>query len=161
MNMNQEIRWQLRVIQLLSLGGVVLAYYLWLFHKGDIIVQCGGSPVGNALNGFGLNIDCFSVSGPTAEKSEILGKLPVATIGFIGYIALFVTIWLGDMVRAVRRFVPYVTFLFSLVAIIFTAWLTWLEYKMDAYCLYCLYSAAIIVIIFILSAWALWKEQQG
>ena len=62
--------WQLRLIQLLSVPGMLLAFYLYLFHEGVLIVGCR----------VGTIFDCGIVSGPGAPYASI-GPVPVAFIG--------------------------------------------------------------------------------
>ena len=70
--------WQIRIIQLLALPGLIVAYYLWLFHNGTLMTTCGVNEL----------FDCGQVSGPTAPYSSI-GPIPIALIGMIGYIVIF------------------------------------------------------------------------
>ncbi len=77
--------WQLRLIQPLSVIGLLIAQYLLLFHNGVLIVGCTGS---------GWD-DCGAVSGPTAPYSSV-GPIPVALIGLAGYAIIFLLTWLKD-----------------------------------------------------------------
>ena len=69
--MNQN-GWQMRLIQLLAVPGLLLAYYLLLFHNGDLVAGCSSS---------GWD-DCGLVSGPDGRFSAI-GPVPVALIGLL------------------------------------------------------------------------------
>lgn len=70
--------WQLRLIQPLAVAGLLIAYYLLLFHNGVLIAACTGS---------GWD-DCGAVSGPSAPYAAV-GPVPVALIGWVGYAILF------------------------------------------------------------------------
>ncbi|MFQ5436417.1 MAG: hypothetical protein ACE5FD_16255, partial [Anaerolineae bacterium] len=62
--------WQIRLIQLLSVPGMIVAFYLLLFHKGSLVSACQVNSI----------FDCGQVSGPDAPYSA-LGPAPVALIG--------------------------------------------------------------------------------
>ena len=57
--------WQLKLIQLLAVPGLLVAYYLLLFHNGDLVAGCSSS---------GWD-DCGLVSGPDGQFSAI-GPIP-------------------------------------------------------------------------------------
>ncbi|MEZ4519054.1 MAG: vitamin K epoxide reductase family protein [Chloroflexota bacterium] len=76
--------WQARVIQLLAVPGLLISFYLLLYHNGVIPEVCRPSGWEN----------CGIVSGPTAPYSSI-GPVPVALIGFLGYLAIFLVTWLA------------------------------------------------------------------
>lgn len=126
--------WQIRLIQLLAVPGMLLAYYLLLFHNGDLVLNCGTS---------GWD-DCGAVSGPDAPYSSV-GGVPVALIGFIGYATIFGAVWLQDWVTAVNDNLPEILIALTGLAFLFTLWLTGLElFVIHAVCRYCLISAGII-----------------
>ena len=77
--------WQIRLIQLLAVPGLMVAYYLLLYHNGALVNAC-------SANGWD---DCGKVSGPGAPYSAI-GPIPVALIGLIGYAVIFLVSWLKD-----------------------------------------------------------------
>lgn len=133
--------WQIRLIQLLAVPGLLLAYYLWLYHEGHIISSC------TVTNFF----DCGRVSGPTAQYSS-LGPVPVALIGMVGYIAIFVAIWLADFIVLLDDYLPEIVMGLTTIALIFTLFLKSLEiFVIGVICQYCLYSAIIVAIMFILA----------
>ena len=133
--------WQLRVIQLLTIPGMFLAYYLLLYHNGQLFSVC-------TPNGFE---DCGLVSGPGATYSSI-GPIPVALIGLLGYLTIFFIIWLKDWVDFVDDYIPEIILGLRSIAFLFTAFLTALEaFVIHAYCRYCLMSAGIITIMLILA----------
>lgn len=133
--------WSIRLIQLLAVPGMFLAYYLLLYHNGQLFSVCEPN---------GLE-DCGLVSGPGAPYSSI-GPIPVALIGLIGYITIFLTIWLKDWVQLIDDYLPEILLGLTGIAFLFTAFLTSLEaFVIHAYCRYCLMSAGVIVIMLILS----------
>ena len=133
--------WQLRIIQLLSIPGMFLAFYLLLYHNGSLFSVC-------EPGGFE---DCGLVSGPGAPYSAI-GPIPVALIGLVGYITIFLIIWLKDWVQFVDDYVPEIMLGLTGIAFLLTAFLTGLEaFVIHAYCRYCLMSAGIILIMLILA----------
>ena len=133
--------WSLRLIQLLAIPGMFLAYYLLLYHNGQLFSVC-------EPNGFE---DCGLVSGPGAPYSS-LGPIPVALIGLVGYLTIFFTIWLKDWVDFVEDYMPEIILGLTGIAFLFTAFLTALEaFVIHAYCRYCLMSAGIITIMLILA----------
>ena len=133
--------WQLRVIQLLTIPGMFLAYYLLLYHDGQLFSVC-------KPGGFE---DCGLVSGPGATYSAI-GPIPVALIGLVGYITIFLSIWLKDWIDFIDDYIPEIMLGLTGIAFLFTAFLTSLEiFVIHAYCRYCLMSGGIIVIMLILA----------
>lgn len=142
--------WQIRIIQLLTIPGMLLAFYLLLFHNGDLIVVCSG----------GWD-DCGAVSGPDARFSSV-GPIPVALIGLVGYAAIFLTTWLRDWVPLVDDYQPELLVGLTGLALLFSGWLTGLElFVIHAFCRYCLVSAAIIVVMFVLSVTFLRSANRG
>lgn len=148
--MNTE-KWQLRLIQLLAVPGLLLAYYLLLFHNGTLIAVCGAS---------GWD-DCGVVSGPDAPYSAI-GPIPVALIGMVGYALIFLLVWLGDWLSVLDDYLPEVMVGVTTLAFLFTLGLTGLElFVIHAFCRYCIVSAVIVTIMFILSLSYLRVETAG
>lgn len=134
-------KWQLRIIQLFSIAGIVVAFYLYLFHEGSLISACGTSTW----------FDCGEVSGPGAPYASV-GPIPVALIGLVGYIAMYLAIWLDDWIPLVGDYLPEIMVGMSSLALVFTLWLTGLElFMIGAFCQYCVVSAVFIIIIFALS----------
>lgn len=133
--------WQARLIQLLSVPGLLLAFYLLLFHNGSLSATC-------AAGGWE---DCGLVSGPDAPYSSI-GPVPVALIGLVGYAVIFLLTWLADWVSAIKSFLPELLIGVVGIALVFTIGLTALEiFVIHAVCRYCLVSATIIILMFILA----------
>lgn len=137
--MKQE--WQLRLIQLLAVPGMLLAYYLYLFHEGVLIVGC---KVGSLF-------DCGAVSGPGAPYASI-GPVPVAFIGLTGYAVIFLLTWLRDWDSPLMDYLPEIMVAVTGFAFLFSLGLTVLEaVVIGAFCQYCVVSAVLVVILFGLS----------
>jgi uncharacterized membrane protein len=137
--------WPVRVIQLLAVPGLLVAYYLWLFHEGSLIASCTGS---------GWD-DCGIVSGPDAPYSSI-GPIPVALIGFTGYAAIFLAIWLKDWVPSLKDNLPELLVGLTGLGFLFSLGLTLLElFVIHAICRYCVVSAVIMTLMFFLAVYHL------
>lgn len=133
--------WQVRIIQLLAVPGLLISFYLWLFHNGDLVAVCAPS---------GWD-DCGLVSGPDAPFSSV-GPVPVAAIGFTGYGLIFVLIWLRHWIAVVEDYLPELLVGVTTLALLFSLYLTGLElWVIHAFCRYCIVSAIVVVIMFMLS----------
>lgn len=133
--------WHVRIIQLLAVPGLLLSFYLWLFHNGNLVAVCAPS---------GWD-DCGLVSGPDAPFSSA-GPVPVAAIGFAGYAVIFALIWLRDWIALVEEYLPEMLVGVTAIALLFTLYLTGLElFIIHAFCRYCIVSGAIVVLMFVLS----------
>jgi uncharacterized membrane protein len=133
--------WQVRLIQLLTVPGMLLAFYLLLYHNGSLVDVCTAS---------GWN-DCGKVSGPDAPYSAI-GSIPVALIGLIGYASLFLLAWAKYWLETVEDYLPEMLVGLTAVAFLFSLALTGLElFIIHAICRYCVVSAVITTVIFVLS----------
>jgi uncharacterized membrane protein len=134
-------KWQVRLIQLLAVPGLLVAFYLLLYHNGVLVAACTAS---------GWE-DCGQVSGPDAPYASV-GPLPVALIGLVGYAVLFLLTWLPAWLPPLRRVLPELLVGLTGVALLFTIGLTALEiFVIHAVCRYCLISAAIILAMFALA----------
>lgn len=133
--------WQLRIIQLLALPGLILSFYLWLFHEGSLVAACGPSGWDN----------CGVVSGPDAPYSSV-GPIPVAAIGFAGYGLIFALVWLREWVPVIDDYMPELMVGVTGLALLFTLFLTVLEIVViQAFCRYCIVSAVIVALVFLLA----------
>ena len=136
--MNWLSDWQLRLIQLLAVPGIIVAYYLFLFHQEQLIIVCSA----------GGWDDCGAVSGPDAPYSKI-GPIPVALIGMMGYATIFMLVWLQDWVSSIEEYLPEIMVAVTGIALLFSLWLTALElFVIHAFCRYCVVSAVIILVMF-------------
>jgi uncharacterized membrane protein len=130
--------WQVRLIQLLAVPGLLLAFYLLLYHEGKLVDVCTAS---------GWD-DCGKVSGPDAPYSSI-GSIPVALIGLVGYATLFLVVWLKDWLALVEDYLPELLVGLTAVAFLFSVGLTGLELLViHAICRFCVVSAVIITVMF-------------
>jgi uncharacterized membrane protein len=133
--------WQLRLIALLSVPGIILSFFLLLYHNGNLIDVCTAS---------GWD-DCGKVSGPDAPYSSI-GPIPVALIGLVGYATIFAVIWLKDWLPIVDSYVPELMVGLTGLALLFSLGLTALEiFVINYICRYCVVSAVIVLVTFILA----------
>ena len=133
--------WPVRLIQLLSVPGMLIAYYLYLYHSGSLFTTC-------TVNDF---FDCGQVSGPGSPFASI-GPIPVALIGLLGYAVIFLIVWLQDWIRLIEDNLPELMVGVVGLAFLFTLGLTGLEmFVIHAFCQYCLYSAAVVLVMFILA----------
>jgi uncharacterized membrane protein len=133
--------WQASVIQLLAVPGLLVAYYLLLYHNGVLFTTCGVNQL----------FDCGQVSGPGAAYSSV-GPIPVALVGVLGYAAIFLTIWLRDWSDTINENLPELIFGLVGLAFLFTLGLTLMEMLViHAFCQFCLYSAVIVLTMFILA----------
>lgn len=136
MRMKQD--WQIRLIQLLSVPGMMLAYYLFLFHEGVLVSGC-------AVGGW---FDCGQVSGPGAPYASI-GPVPVAFIGLVGYAVIFLLTWLRDWDFALMDYLAELMVAVTGFAFVFTLVLTGLElFVIGAFCQYCVVSAVLVIVLF-------------
>ncbi|MCL4265442.1 MAG: vitamin K epoxide reductase family protein [Anaerolineae bacterium] len=141
--------WQLRVIQLIAVVGLLVAYYLLLFHNGVLLSGCTDS---------GWD-DCGAVSGPGAPYASV-GPIPVALIGLLGYAVIFALTWLKDWAPLRESYLPELLVGAAGFGFLFTLVLTGLEaFVIHAFCRYCLVSAVLITIIFVLAISYLRSEQ--
>ena len=134
-------KWQVRLIQLLAVPGLLVAFYLLLFHNGVLFTTCKA----------GTWEDCGLVSGPNAPYASI-GPIPVALIGLVGYAVIFLLTWLPAWSATIDRYLPQLLLIVIGLALLFTAGLTALEmFVIHAICRYCLVSAGIILAMFLLA----------
>jgi uncharacterized membrane protein len=133
--------WPVRLIQLLAVPGLLLSYFLYLFHEGKLIAVC--SPSGWD--------DCGLVSGPGAPYASI-GPVPVALIGLIGYSLIFLVIWLRHWLPLLDEHLPELLIALTGLAFLVSVGLTVLElFVIQAICRYCVVSAVIVTTMFVLS----------
>ena len=134
-------KWQVRLIQLLAVPGLLVAFYLLLYHNGALVASC-------KVGGWE---DCGLVSGPDAPYAS-LGPISVALVGLVGYAALFLLTWLPAWLPPLRRYLPELLVGLTGLALLFTLGLTALEvFVIHAVCRYCLVSAGIVIAMFALA----------
>jgi len=133
--------WPILIIQLLAVPGMMVAFYLLLYHNGDLIGACSAS---------GWD-DCGQVSGPGAKYAAI-GPIPVALIGLAGYAAIFLAVWLANWWSWIDENIPELMIVLTGLAFLFSLGLTVLEiFVIGAICRYCVVSAIIVTVMFVLA----------
>lgn len=121
---------------LLSLAGIFVAAYLWLYKQGRI---------GSIVCGTG---GCETVQ--FSQWSEVIG-VDVALIGMLGYAVLLVVALIGVQ-RPEARWPSHLLALLAGGGVLFAGYLTWLElFVIHAICRWCVGSAVIITLIFVLA----------
>jgi len=125
-------------VALLSLTGMLVSAYLWLFKHGYI---------GSLACGTG---GCETVQ--LSEYSRFLG-VDVALLGFLAYALLLVIAVIGTQPAWLERREPTAaTLLVAAGGVVFAAYLTWLElFVIHAICRWCVTSAVIIVFVLVLA----------
>ena len=130
--------WQVRLIQLLAVPGLLIAFYLLLYHNGKLVNVCTAS---------GWS-DCGKVSGPDAPYASI-GPIPVALLGLIGYVLIFLTTWIRNWIDIIEDYLPELLLGLTGIAFLFSLGLTGLEILViHAICPYCVISAVIVTTMF-------------
>jgi uncharacterized membrane protein len=122
-------------IAVLSLVGLFVALYLTAHAFGWTgPLKCG---IG----------ECETVQ---ASRWSHLGPVPVALIGFLGYVALLALSVVGlQPGRRDSRGIGTLLALGSAVGVLFSAWLTYIEaFVIHAWCQWCVTSAILVVGIF-------------
>lgn len=133
--------WQVRLIQLLAVPGLLIAFYLLLYHNGDLVNVCRPS---------GWD-DCGKVSGPDAPYSAI-GPIPVALIGLLGYALIFLVTWLKEWWSLLDDYSPELMVALTGFAFLLSLGLTGLElFVIEAICRFCVLSALIVTVMLALS----------
>ncbi len=127
-----------QAIALLALVGLLVATYLWLYKIGVLDeLQCGTG-------------SCEYVQ--TSPYAEIFG-VPVAFIGVVGYVALFLVGLAGVQPRfAADRRVTVLIAVLATIGFAFTLYLTAIElFVLHAICRWCMGSAVIMTAIWSLA----------
>jgi uncharacterized membrane protein len=124
------------VIAIASLVGLFVAFYLTAHALGW---------TGPLVCGIG---ECETVQ---ASKWARLGSVPVALIGFVGYVALLVLSVLGIQPgRRRSRSIGGLLLAGATFGFAFSTWLTYLEaFVIQAWCQWCVSSAILMTVIFV------------
>lgn len=125
-------------IALLSVTGMLVSAYLWLYKQGYIgSLACGSG-------------GCETVQ--LSEYSQFLG-VDVALLGFLAYAVLLGVAMLGlQPAWGERREPTRAALLLSAGGVLFSGYLTWLElFVIHAICRWCVTSAVIIVLVLVLA----------
>ncbi len=131
-----------------ALIGVFVAAYLFLYKIGVFgVIVCGDG-------------GCETVQN---SPWAYLFGIPVAAWGLAGYIAIFVTAFLGTQPRfADARWVSWALLLLTGAAVAFSGYLSYLEeFVIHAWCRWCIGSAIIAVLAFGFSLPEIGKLRRG
>jgi uncharacterized membrane protein len=122
------------LIATLALAGVIVSVLAFRIHYSNDVQPCD----------INAHWDCGTVNH---SRYSMVGHVPVAAIGIVGYFAL-------GVLALMRR--PGLTLLASFIGLAFSLYLTNIEaHKLEVWCLYCVASQIIIAIITLLTAfWA-------
>jgi uncharacterized membrane protein len=126
-------------IAVLALVGLFIAVYLTLHALG--------------LTGLAACTAGGGCERVQSSRFSAIAGVPVALIGAIGYVAIFVVAWLGTTPRAAAAdWVPWLLMFLGTTGFAFSAYLTALEaWVIHAWCPYCITSAVVATLIFLLS----------
>ncbi len=129
---------------IVALLGTVAATYLSYVETTQTEAVCG--PLG----------DCNAVQ--QSEYAVLLGFLPMAVFGLVGYIAIIATFIYGWWIKGpYAEYAPAATFLLAAFGTIFSAGLTFLEpFVIGATCMWCLTSAVCMGLLLVMSAGPGW-----
>jgi uncharacterized membrane protein len=132
-----------RLMIIVSLAGLGIAFYLAITYAQDQAPYCAGSG------------GCESVQ--TSEYTTIVDGLTVPILGVIGYIVLLALAGLrGRLGEQGAFYLPLLTFGAALIGFLYSVYLTYLEASViQAWCYWCLASAIAMTIAFALSVFDL------
>ena len=134
------------VIALLAVVGVAVSSISLAHHYGTSKT---------AYCDFGETLNCDVVN--RSSYSSIMG-IPVALIGVLGYLALFV---LATCYRS-KPDTPLVLFLAALAGLLFALYLTYIEgFVLGVWCILCLSSLLMILCITVLASFVLWQRRSS
>lgn len=122
------------LIAVLALAGVLVSVLAFRVHYSNDVQPCD----------INAHWDCGTVNH---SRYSMVGRVPVAAIGIVGYLAL------GALALMRRR---GLALLASFVGLAFSLYLTNIEaHRLEVWCLYCVASQIIIALITLLTAfWA-------
>jgi uncharacterized membrane protein len=134
--------WLRRAMIALSVVGIGVASYLvYVHYSGNQPICTGGG-------------SCLKVQ--TSEWSKLAG-VPVALIGLIGYIAIFISLIVPD-----REETRLATLGFTLIGVLFSGYLTYRElFSIHAICEWCVSSAVIMTVLFICAVVRYLRTEDG
>ena len=98
---------------------------------------------------FGLPIDCGLVDASVYAR---LGPIPVAVLGFGGYLVILLVLLLETRVPLLVEYGRLAFFGLTLFGFAFSAYLTWAEVaQIRAFCTWCVVSAVLMTVLFIIA----------
>ncbi|MHB1022616.1 MAG: vitamin K epoxide reductase family protein [Acidobacteriaceae bacterium] len=136
------------LIGLLAIAGIVVSAMALQVHYSTDTPPC-------SIN---AHWDCGIVNH---SRYAMIGSVPVAAIGILGYAALLITLFFDRKGRKGRT-ARYVLLTGALIGMGFALYLTSIEARiLEVWCLYCVISQAIITLITVLSvAHILWEPKE-
>ncbi len=141
--------WLRPAMLLLVVLGLLIAGYMSLTElTGSAIVCPGGTE--SVIPGPGsISVDCASVNNSIYAK--LLG-IPVAVIGFAGYLAIGAVLLLERHIALLQDYGRLLVFGMALFGFLFSAYLTYIEFfVIYMVCTWCLTQAVVMTLLFILS----------
>jgi len=127
-----------------AIAGMAISIYMFIFKTFSIDAMCLG------------NGGCSTVNA--SPYSEIYG-IPVAAVGFIGYLAIIISLILENYISFFEENGPLLEFGMGLVGVVYSAYLTYLEfYIIHALCPFCVASAVAIIFCFVFALIRLIKQ---
>jgi uncharacterized membrane protein len=129
--------------------GLLIAGYMSLTElTGSALVCPGGTE--SVIPGPGsISVDCTSVNNSIYAK--LLG-VPVALIGFAGYLAIGAVLLLERRIALFQDYGRLLVFGMALFGFLFSAYLTYIEFfVIYMVCTWCLTQAVVMTLLFILS----------
>lgn len=131
---------------IISIIGILDSGYLSWIKISHSVEKC--------IAGLG---NCAAVNSST--YSEVY-KIPVAYLGFLAYITIFLLFFLNHRIGFFKKSGNYFLFGITLIGFLFSIYLTVVQFAiLKTFCPYCLLSAATTTILFILSITKLIKEK--
>jgi uncharacterized membrane protein len=132
--MDKKLYWSAIVV---SVIGIAISIYMTIFKLTDNAAMCIG------------NHGCSIVNA--SRYSSIYG-IPVALVGFGGYIAILAALFLETRLDFFKENGNLLAFGMALIGVMFSAYLTYLEfYVIKAICPFCVASAIAISLVFVLT----------
>ncbi len=131
--------WQLWLIPVLALAGLVVAGYLAYVETAQVTAVCG--PVG----------DCNTVQ--QSEYARLFGFLPIGVLGLAGYLLMMLAWLVGRLKREpLSAYADLALLVMTTFGLCFSLYLTFLEpFVIGATCAWCLTSAVLMTLLFLLS----------
>ena len=130
-------KWLYRVSLALVVLGLVVSIYMTVYKFLNADAMCLGSG------------DCSTVNA--SRYSEVNG-IPVAVIGVLGYLAIFLTHYFEKRRQFFGQNGVLIIFGMALTGFLFTAWLIYVEAAiLKAFCPFCVTSQAAMTVIFIIA----------
>jgi uncharacterized membrane protein len=137
----KKLYWALMIS---AITGMAISIYMLIFKFLRIDAMCLG------------NGGCSTVNA--SPYSEIYG-IPVAAVGFIGYLAIIGTLILENRLSFFKENGPLLEFGMGLAGVVYSAYLTYLELNViHAICPFCVASAIAITLCFVLALIRLIKQ---